>query len=265
MTRGALIFAFNNEVTDYVAMAQWSAENIRRHLDIPVAVVTDDPMAQGFDHVTYLYPEGNNSRHFSDYDATVTWHNESRASVYDLTPWDHTLLLDADYVVASSQLKSLFDIDQDLLAHRWANDITGVNDFHGLNYFGRDRMPQWWATVIAFRKSDHARLIFETMEMIRDNWRHYRELYNISSATYRNDHALSIAINTVSGHVSNHPGILWPLSSLTPEHKLERTAQDSYRITFNNGENQRRHINVVGQDFHAMGKKHLEAIVASAG
>jgi hypothetical protein len=195
----------------------------------------------------------------------VTWHNESRASVYDLTPWDHTLLLDADYVVASSQLKSLFDIDQDFLAHRWANDITGVNDFHGLNYFGRDRMPQWWATVISFRKSDHARLIFETMEMIRDNWRHYRELYNISSATYRNDHALSIAINTVSGHVSNHPGILWPLSSLTPEHKLERTAQDSYRITFNNGENQHRHINVVGQDFHAMGKKHLEAIVASAG
>ena len=265
MTRGALIFAFNNEVTDYVAMACWSAQNIRRHLDIPVAVVTDDPMAQGFDQVIYLYPEGNNSRHFADYNATVTWHNESRASVYDLTPWDHTLLLDADYVVASSQLKSLFDIDQDFLAHRWANDITGVNDFHGLNYFGRDRMPQWWATVISFRKSDHARFIFETMEMIRDNWRHYRDLYNISSATYRNDHALSIAINTVSGHVSNHPGILWPLSSLTPEHKLERTTQDSYRITFNNGENQRRHINVVGQDFHAMGKKHLEAIVASAG
>jgi hypothetical protein len=55
------------------------------------------------------------------------------------------------------------------------------------------------------------------------------------------------------------------LSSLTPEHELERTAQDSYRITFNNGENQRKHINVVEQDFHAMGKKHLGDIVASAG
>ena len=40
MTRGALIFAFNNEKTDYVAMARWSAERIRRHLDIPVAIVT---------------------------------------------------------------------------------------------------------------------------------------------------------------------------------------------------------------------------------
>ncbi len=44
MTTGALIFAFNNEQTDYVAMAGWCARNIRRHLDIPVAIVTDcDP------------------------------------------------------------------------------------------------------------------------------------------------------------------------------------------------------------------------------
>lgn len=265
MTRGALIFAFNNEVTDYVAMARWSAQNIRQHLDIPVAVVTDDPMAQGFDHVIYLCPEGNNSRHFSDYDATVTWHNESRASAYDLTPWDHTLLLDADYIVASDQLKSLFDIDQDFLAHRWAKDISGLNDFSGLNYFGRFRMPQWWATVIAFRKSDHSRLIFETMEMIRDNWSHYRDLYNISKATYRNDHSLSIALNTVNGHTNNCADIPWPLSSLTPEHGLERTDKDIYRISYIDGENRAKCISVAHQDFHAMGKKQLEAIVAGAG
>ena len=265
MTRGALIFAFNNEVTDYVAMAQWSAKNIRRHLDIPVAVVTDDPMAQGFDHVIYLCPEGNNSRHFSDYDTTVTWHNESRANAYDLTPWDHTLLLDADYIVASDQLKSLFDIDQDFLAHRWATDISGLNDFSGLNYFGRFRMPQWWATVIAFRKSDHARLIFETMEMIRDNWRHYRDLYNISSATYRNDYSLSIALNTVNGHTNNHADIPWPLSSLTPEHNLECVNEDFYCINYIDNENRAKRISVSHQDFHAMGKKQLEAIVASAG
>ena len=36
LTRGALIFAFNNEQTDYLAMAEWSANNIRKHLGIPV-------------------------------------------------------------------------------------------------------------------------------------------------------------------------------------------------------------------------------------
>ena len=39
MTTGALIFAFNNEKTDYVALAAWSAANIHRHLDIPVALL----------------------------------------------------------------------------------------------------------------------------------------------------------------------------------------------------------------------------------
>ena len=41
MTTGALILAFNNEHTDYLAMAAWSADRIRQHLDIPVAVITD--------------------------------------------------------------------------------------------------------------------------------------------------------------------------------------------------------------------------------
>jgi len=264
MTRGALIFAFNNEVTNYVAMARWSAQNIRRHLDIPVAVVTDDPMAEGFDQVIYLCPEGNNSRHFSDYDATVTWHNESRASAYDLSPWDHTLLLDADYVVASDRLNLLFDIDQDILAHRWANDITGLNDFSGLNYFGRFRMPQWWATVICFRKSNHAGLIFDTMEMIRNNWAHYRDLYNISKSTYRNDIALSIALNTVNGHTKTDADIAWPLSSLTPEHYLKSTGTDRYQIDYVDSQNQRKYMHVAQKDFHAMGKQQLEAIIASS-
>jgi len=43
MTTGALIFAFDNESTDYVTMAGWSARNIRRWLNIPTAVVTDAP------------------------------------------------------------------------------------------------------------------------------------------------------------------------------------------------------------------------------
>ena len=264
MTRGALIFAFNNEATDYIAMARWAAQNIRRHLDIPVAVVTDDPMAQGFDQVIYLDPEGNNSRHFSDYDATVTWHNESRVDAYDLSPWDETLLLDADYIVASDCLRTLFDLDQDFLAHRWANDITGLNDFDGLNYFGRARMPMWWATVVSFRKTNHARHIFEIMEMVKKNWQHYRDLYGIPRATYRNDHALSIAINTVNGHTLDHPSIPWPLSSLTPEHRLVQTSKDIYRIDYNDSENRTKYISVSQKDFHAMGKKHLEAIIAGA-
>ena len=65
MTTGALIFAFNNEETDYLEMAAWSAENIRRHLGIPVAVVTDVKDAsrnRSFDRVVEAAPATGGTR-----------------------------------------------------------------------------------------------------------------------------------------------------------------------------------------------------------
>jgi hypothetical protein len=181
---------------------------------------------------------------------------------YRLTPWRRTLVLDADYVVASDQLRSILDSDQDFLAHRWAYDVTGCNNFDGLNYFGNVRMPQWWATVMVFNKSKQAELIFDTMSMIRDNWSHYRNIYKISNATYRNDHAMSIALLVVNGHTLDHAGIPWQLASLTPEHELTQIDQDRYRVNFTNGQGQRRWIELQ-QDFHAMGKQQLGDIVAN--
>jgi hypothetical protein len=249
MTTGALIFARNNEHTDYVAMAQWSAKNIERHLGIPTHIVTDESRAD------------SGARHFSDTGA-VTWHNTNRMDAYKLTPWNRTLVLDADYVVASDQLRSIVDCNEDFLAHRWAYDVTGCNNFTGLNWFGDVGMPMWWATVMVFNRSRYAELIFDTMAMIRDNWSHYRKIYKNNTPTYRNDHALSIAMLVVNGHTLNHAGIPWQLASLTPEHQLKQIDQDQYRVDFVDTQGRRRWIEL-RQDFHAMGKQQLGAIIAS--
>jgi hypothetical protein len=249
MTTGVLIFARNNQQIDYVAMARWSARNIERHLGIPTHIVTDNSA------------QSTNTRHFTDV-GSVTWHNLNRMDAYRLSPWDRTLVLDADYVVASNQLQAVLEVDQDFLAHRWAYDVTGCNTFDGLNYFGNNRMPMWWATVMMFRKSRQAELIFDSMQMIRDNWTHYRNLYKNTNVTYRNDHALSIALGIVNGHTLGHPGIPWALASLTPEHKLTQLDQDQYRVDFVNSKNKTQWITLT-QDFHAMGKQQLGAIVAN--
>jgi hypothetical protein len=41
MSKGVLIFAYNNETVDYLAMARWSACNIKRHLGLSTAIVTN--------------------------------------------------------------------------------------------------------------------------------------------------------------------------------------------------------------------------------
>jgi hypothetical protein len=249
MTTGAVIFARNNEQIDYVAMAQWSAKNIERHLGIPTHIITDDSVP------------GNNTRHFTDV-GSVTWHNLNRMDAYRASPFDQTLVLDADYVVASNQLQVLLDSRYDFLCHRWAYDVTGLQTFEDLNYFGNYHTPMWWATVMMFQKSKQAELIFDSMTMIRDNWIHYRNLYANTRTTYRNDHALSIALNIENGHTLQTTDIPWSLASLTPEHKLTQLSQDRYRVDFLTLDKKPRWIEL-RQDFHAMGKQQLGAIVAN--
>ena len=266
MTQGVLLFAYNNEHIDYLAMAAWSARNIRRHLNLPTCVVTDVtdiPVTYQFDQVINVaLPPTEQTRYFKDYKGVGAWHNKNRSSAYELSPWDHTLVLDVDFVVASNQLKYLFEIDQDFLAHRWAYDVTGFPAFQDNNWFGTYRMPMSWATIMCFRRSKKAELIFNTMQMIRDNWLHYRQLYQVSEHTFRNDYALSIAMNLVDGHTLSTPSIPWQLASVTPETRLTQVDPDTYKIQYESTDSKLKWM-LLTQDFHAMGKRALGEIVAN--
>lgn len=267
MTTGALIFAFNNEQTDYVSMAGWSAQRIRRHLNIPTAIVTDvdpgDPRVRGFDQVCHAVPATGGTRWFEDYQATVTWHNAGRTDAYTLSPWDQTLVLDADYVVCGNELSTVIKSPQDFMCHRMAWDMTSMNNFDGLNWFGANRMPMWWATVMMFRRSNTAQYIFDSMNMIKNNWRHYKDLYHITGANYRNDYALSIALGIVSGHTLQVNDIPFGLASVTPEHILTQLDEDFFQIEYLDNKRPKK-IAWAGTSFHAMGKKHLGDIVANS-
>ena len=265
MTTGVLIFAFNNEHIDYLAMANWTAKNIRRHLKLPIAVVTNQPRSDKyyFEQVIIAEPQGKFIRKFADQEENVTWFNGNRVDAYVLSPWAHTLVLDADYVVASNQLLKVLSINKNFVAHKTAYDVVNKDNFTDLNNFGRHNMPMWWATVMMFRRSTEAELIFKTMNMIRDNWEHYNALYGITKLTYRNDFALSIALNIVNGHTLNHADIPWNLATVTPEHTLTQLSDDSYRVDFLTADQKPRYI-ILNQDFHAMGKRHLGEIVAKS-
>ena len=263
MTTGALIFAFTNEKTDYVAMAAWSVCNIHRHLGIPVAIVTDQKNhldLSGFDQVIFAEPSSGGTRNFEDYGSNVTWHNASRPDAYNLTPWTNTLLLDADYLVASDQLRHVCMNSRDLKAYSRSIDVHGN---HNLDSFGNPAMSMNWATVVQFRKCAQAQHIFDCMNMIRENWQHYRDIYHIHSRTYRNDYSLSIALNILNGHVPNvaYNSILGSLTNVYPSNKLTEINQDCYRIAWAAADGKKHHVDLANQDLHAMGKRDLEVIV----
>jgi hypothetical protein len=265
MKRGVVIFAYNSGEIDYQALAAWSAARIRRHLDLPTTLITDTvPVdAAGFEHVIITTAEAGGTRHFFDIGHTVTWYNGNRMKVCNLSPYDETLVLDADYVVCSSQLNLLFEMPHEFLAPITAYDITNTRTFDDLNWFGTNRMPMAWATVMRFNRSLLSNSIFDMMLMIRNNWQHYRNLYGISQATYRNDYALSIALNTLHGHQGRWPSVPWKLASVVPDHLLEYIDPDTFKVSYKTSNSMSKHVTISGQDFHAMGKKHLGDIVAS--
>lgn len=263
MNRGAVIFAYNNDHIDYLKLATWSAQNIQRHLDIPVSVITDgNPESDVFDQVIHTPAAHANYREFADLKGVVTWYNTNRMSVYELSPYDHTMVIDADYVVASNQLATMFDAESDFVAHKDAYDVTRQRNLDDENTFGHYHMPMWWATVMFFRRGQLAKEIFSCMQMIYNNWDHYSYLYANRQSYYRNDHALAIALGTVYGHTLDHPEIPWRLASVIPEHGVTQVAKDHYKIDYVDAENKPRYLEIKNQDFHAMGKSHLEKLIA---
>lgn len=262
---GALIFAFNNERIDYVKMAAWSAGNIRRHLGLPVAVVTDSAaVPDAFDHVIRCTAEPGNIKWYDDLQQSVTWYNGSRTDALALSPWDVTLVIDADYVVASDALKPLVqDLPCDFLCFRHAHSV-GYGSYDQLQpVFGTTNFPMWWATVMIFRRSAASSMIFDSMAVIKRHWQHFRDLYGIQQKTYRNDYALSIAAALESGHALKVNSIPWSMPSVLPDHDIVCNDVDSYEVTWTATDGQRKRVVTRNQDLHVMCKSRLGDIVAA--
>jgi hypothetical protein len=269
MSRGCLLFAFNNESTDYVKLANASAKNIHRHLNTPTSIVTDKEVTfeHSFDKVIIVDKPKHGSRYFNDYNKSVSWVNYARCQAYNLTPYTQTILLDADYVVASDQLSTLFLLDKSFLCHKHSYDVT-YRDFTTQSTFSMYGMPMSWATVVYFKKDYISKNIFDVMKMVEDNYQHYALLYNFNKFPYRNDYALSIATNINSGHFINSDEyyIPWHLASISHEHYIEKIGTDAYQIKYKKqvqNKPQLSRIIIRNQDLHVMGKMYLEQIYES--
>lgn len=271
MKRGAVLFAFNNDKVDYVSQAQWSAPRISKHLGIPVTLVTDrfiDDTSM-FDQVILKESRSGGTRKFDhmNADSSATWFNRGRCRAFDVTPYDETIVLDTDYIVASDRLKVLFESGQDLLCHREVLDVTDRRNFATDTRFGGVEFPMWWATVLYFKKTVASKSVFDMMNMIEDNYYHYSRLYKFEQEPYRNDYAISIALNTVHGHLPTAvPSIPWPLFTSFYDVYLNQLEEDKFQLNYvRMVDNQAKHFKMIlqGTDLHVMNKPDLGKICGS--
>jgi hypothetical protein len=264
MKTGALLFAHNNKTYDYIKLAKWTAGNIHRHLDLPVTLITDHDaqVSDGiFDMVIRIDPGAGSLRYFNDTNSSDYWYNDSRVQSYDLSPYDRTLVLDSDYVVASPVLRLPMVSHVEFLCHKRANAVGIIGDWNA-NYFGQNRFPMAWATVMIFSKTPSVKFIFESMKMVQQNWQHYKNLYQVGKMHYRNDYALSVALGLYTGHSQIFHAIPWNLVTVLPEHTIESSdTLDKYKIKYKNQEGKPKWVDINYKDFHAMCKNSLGELI----
>lgn len=272
MSKGVLYFAFNNDRVDYVSQAVWNAPRVRRHLGVGVSLVTDSASkpedTSMFDTVFITDSVSGGTRKYDhmNADSSAEWKNIGRCRAYDLTPYDQTLVLDTDYIVSSDNLKLLFKLDQDFLCHREVLDVTDRDNFARDTRFGNVEFPMWWATVTYFRRSNTAEQIFHMWQMVQDNWYHYSRLYKFNQDLFRNDYAISIALNTVYGHVPDAvPSIPWPLFTAFYDVYLNQLDEDCFQLNYVRMGEREQHQRMIlsNQDLHIMNKPDLGKICGS--
>lgn len=214
---GIVIFAYNSTF-DYVRIAEVAAKQAKKFLNLPVTLITNvDVKSSYFDNVIKRELDGvSSSRAFLQPTGDViqsAWHNSNRVSVYDLSPYDKTLLIDADYFMFNDTLKHMFSTNSEFACFKEINDLTDQNhmDFRLCEI----SIPMYWATVIYFTKNNFAKSVFAFMQYIRDNWEYYANLYNFDDSMYRNDFSLSIAVQSLSGYnINNCDGLPGKLHTL---------------------------------------------------
>ena len=267
MSKGVLLFAFNNGTINYYDMAIATAKRVNHFLGLPVSVVTDANSLPAnseyeFDKLFVVHPDPNNKK-----DGKI-WINKGRYQAYDLSPYDETMLLDTDYLINSNQLLKIFDIYDDFMCPDKTYFLMNSQGYQQ-EQVSTTSFNTMWATVIAFKKTLRSQQIFECMRMVQENYTHYLNIYNMHSTQYRNDHALAISCRIINGQMTNQSMHMpWPLIHINNEIIVEKLSNAEYNTSYklykqyeNQGKTKIEYCIVNDMDFHVLNKDTFMEII----
>jgi hypothetical protein len=230
MTHGILIYAHNTRAVDYALLAVISAGLAKKQLSMPATLVTDDStiswmkQSQIFDIANTVFeniitvdrPVTDNQRrlHDGEISGTVPFINVNRDTAWSLTPYDRTLLIDSDFLIFSNVLNNYWHVDCDLLISESINDVKGQDRMKYLDRHISDTgVKLYWATTVMFTKNQNTRLFFDTVNHVKENYRHYADVFRFDPRQFRNDIAFSVSKHILDGYTESGIGTLPPILS----------------------------------------------------
>lgn len=268
MSRGIIIPAFNTvtadgDVVNYINMARCNASVIRQvwGMDYPLTLITDTAgYYTEFDDVILVGSPDKTTKRFMETPSgsviNYEWKNNVRIQCYDRSPYDKTLVIDADYILQTEILKYWFDTPVSFMMPRSVYDI--VDD--RVERFNPKTMsiPQRWATWMYFEKSDEAQAVFDMAKTVVENYTYYASLLGFQTSPFRNDYVFTIAMWMLSIDTDpySHPNSgATSINCLSSDYDIEVQTALTYSgtkdvLTIKNDEL----YNYIDSDIHIMNK-----------
>ena len=215
MSRGIIVFAQNNGYVNYAKQACACAGYVRKHLSLydEICLVTNTETLESekklidefFDNVIVSDTfQPDNVRLFKDTTRDTeyaSFRNMGRSDVYELSPYDETLVIDSDYFIMNNVLDQVWNSANDVMINCKYRDVSERHK-DNISYLDNFSIPMYWATVFYFKKYDFAENLFTLISHIKYNYKYYYYLYNCSGNLFRNDFAFSMALHILNGSVA---------------------------------------------------------------
>lgn len=174
MDKGFVILAQNTKDVDYVKCAQALAHSIKKCMpESSVTLITDDHLDDYsnlnlFDNIVPL-PHG-------DQDPTGDWKLINDWQVYEASPYEYTIKLEADMYIPKS-IDYWWDIlkERDVVVsttiRNFKQEISDVKAYRRFIY--DNNLPDTYNAITYFKKSELARDFYDIVRDAFENWNEY--------------------------------------------------------------------------------------------
>lgn len=227
MSKGFCLLAQNNKDTNYIRQAYALAKSLHRYNDgQKISLITNDIVPdkwkEPFDQIIPIP--------WTDSAEDSNWKIENRWKVYHASPYDETIVLEADMLILSDithwwkelEKRDVFFVSN---VRTYRDEI--VTSRYYRKTFDANKLPNLYSALHYFKKGDRAKEFYNLLEIVVNNWELFYGKY--AKEEYQKWCSIDLCAAIVSKILDNEKDITDPSSYITFTHMKPR-AQGWYNI-----------------------------------
>jgi hypothetical protein len=220
MSKGFCLLAQNNAKTNYVRQAYALALSLHKYnQDQKISLITNDTVPDEYLHAfdkIIAIP-------WTDSAADSEWKIENRWKVYHASPYDETIVLEADMLITSNiehwwgelGKRDLFFVSN----VRTYRDEVVTSNYYRRTFVAND-LPNLYSALHYFKKGDAAKEFYNLLEIIVNNWALFYTKY--APEQYQKWCSIDLCAAIASKILDNEKEITDPNSYVTFTHMKPR-------------------------------------------